>query len=531
MKKIIFTILLTIIFVGNVEAFTIDINKIDINSKSDELIKNLDSSYKIETRNFDNKIIYDENAINFAKKIVKSSFEDKTLSEKQKEFLSYLYFSDDNGFETLTGNLFVTMYLEKLEEYDVEYDYIKDIKSVVFNKNDVLTFVYLPDAMVNKEKKDIVLSYWLKKSGRDYKLYYPWLTIDEDLENYFMEKTKEENNGVEIGGTYNQLSLLGDGNVVVDDSTLSNIYNSNKYSSVQISGMSDSGTNIYASGFYLREGIVVTTWSVFSQLLNDSNFIFVNDISGNTYEVLGIVAAQADYDVVALKINEETGQRVTLGNTDSLKMGDKVFTINSKSNSTFSINYGDNISYNDGRLQNMYVLSESDVGSAIYNTKGEVIGFNVADQLYSELSYANSTDYLKELQNTLINTNYNDIKYTVIETFKQSYYMNFQEEVKYNNIPNRVWKKTLKIGKLSENVPLELIKGSYENGIVSLRYKNQAGNMIDSLYLVSGYTEELTKEGYKLTYQDDQKTIYSNNKNKVIIKNSLNYLIIIIMEA
>ena len=54
--------------------------------------------------------------------------------------------------------------------------------------------------------------------------------------------------------------------------------------------------------------------------------------------------------------------------------------------------------------------------------------------------------------------------------------------------------------------------------------------MIDSLYLVSNYTRELVKEGYKLTYQDNNKTIYSNKKYKIIIKDNLNYLIILIME-
>ena len=70
------------------------------------------------------------------------------------------------------------------------------------------------------------------------------------------------------------------------------------------------------------------TLSLFLQFLTNSNYIYVNDVYGNVYEVLGIVSAQSDYDVVVLKISEEVGKKVVLGKSDSIKSGDKVFTIN-----------------------------------------------------------------------------------------------------------------------------------------------------------------------------------------------------------
>ena len=54
--------------------------------------------------------------------------------------------------------------------------------------------------------------------------------------------------------------------------------------------------------------------------------------------------------------------------------------------------------------------------------------------------------------------------------------------------------------------------------------------LIDSLYLLSKFVEDLLKQGYQLTYQDNDKVIYANNKYKIIIKNNFNYLIIVIME-
>ena len=137
--------------------------------------------------------------------------------------------------------------------------------------------------------------------------------------------------------------------------------------------------------------------------------IYINDSNGNTYEVDGIVSADTKYDVVLLKLNREVGKKVTLGNGNEVYSSNKLFTISSKYNNGFSINYGTNISYDDGKMKNMFVLGSSDVGSALFNEYNEVVGFNIGDKLYSELSYANSTDYLKKIQTKLVNTKFDKI--------------------------------------------------------------------------------------------------------------------------
>ena len=77
---------------------------------------------------------------------------------------------------------------------------------------------------------------------------------------------------------------------------------------------------------------------------------------------------------------------------------------------------------------------------------------------------------------------------------------------------------------------MELIKASYKDGILSLRYDNDTNGMLDSIYLASSYTEELVEQGYELTFYNDQKYIYKNDKYQVILKDNFNYLIILIME-
>lgn len=530
MKKIIFVLALTIMSINVVKAFDIDVNKIELNSRTSNLTSKLNKTYNIDIEDFDKKIISDPKVEEFSKKLTNISLSKDSIQKKKEQMTDYLYISSDNGFDTLNGSLFMQMYIEQLEKEKIEATKIKDIKTVNFKDNEAMSFVYLADAMVNAKKQDVILVYWLKLQGDEYRLYYPWLKTGDNLNEYFKKVTDNEDKGIVIGESYNQLSLNSESKSSVSTEQLSNIYNDNKDSVVQITGMKGNGSNSYGSGFFIREGVIVTTWSLFMQLLSESNYIYVNDCNGDSYEILGVIAAQTDYDVVILKIDQNAGKGVSFGTATDLKLDDNLFMINSKNNSGFSINYGSFISLNKGRLKNMFLLNSSDVGGALFNSDGKVVGINVSDQLMSELSYANSTDYLKKLQTILNKQDYKKITYTLLEAFKQNYYVSFNEEKTYNNITNDIWNEYKKVGNIEENIKLNLVKGTYNDGILSLRYKTNINETIDSYYLVSNYAEELIKSSYKLTYEDNYKKIYKNNDYKVVIKNNLNYIIILIME-
>ena len=422
------------------------------------------------------------------------------------------------------------MYLEEVDSHNIEYGYIKNIRTISFNDNDVITFVYIKDCTIDGEKKEVVLSYWLKVVNDEYKLFYPYISIDTDLEDHFDKVTEKENKGVVLGESYNKISV-DDNKEKIEDSLLMDIYNKNIDSVVQITSMHDTGANGYGSGFFIREGVIVVSWQLFSEYLNDGNLLYVNDAKNNTYEIDGVVAAEDKYGVVILKLKDEVGKKVSLEKSEKLKTGDKLFTINSKANTGFSINYGDFVSLEKGKLENLFAMSSSDVGSALFNNDGKVVAFVVNDVLNSDLSYGHSTDYLEDLQKTLSKENFNNIKCTKIEDFKERYYLDIEEEKTYNNIPDKVWDKYKDVGKLEENVDLPLIKASYVDKIVSLRYKNSIANYLDTMYFVADYCDALEEEGYKLTYSDDVKKIYNNGKNKIVIKDDLSYLIILIMEA
>ncbi len=528
MKKIIFMIILFTFFLCNVEAFSIDVDKIDLNSRSKQLTDELDKAYKIDVSGFDSKINNDSNIVNLTKEFVSISLSSDDKQAKKEKLVENLYVSNSNGFDTLTGSMAIDLYLDRLDNLKIKADTIKDIKTSTINDNDIMAFAYLDDCETEYGTKDIIMAFWLKYNDSEYGLYYPWLTIEDDLEEYFSSVIEKEDDGNIIGGSYSRLSIDGDSNEVSKD-VLNNLYEKNKNSVVQITGMNSNGLGAYGSGFFITEGVVVTSWNLFRQILTDSNYVYVNDVSGNTYEVLGVVAAQSDYDVVVLKLNKVVGTSVIFGSSESLQETDKIFMINSMANSNFSIKYGTFLSQENGRLKNMFLLNESDVGASIFNEKGEVVAINTGDLLNSDLSYANSTVYLHKLQDVLAKQGYEKIVYTSLDLFRENYYVNVMNESIRKNVDDKVWDKYKKIGNIEDNISLELVKSSYKDEILSLRYKNKADKMLDSIYLISNFVEELNSQGFRLTYEDNNKKIYKNDKYKIVIKDNFNYLIVLMM--
>ena len=536
MKKnfliIIFSFFLNISVVFALEnEFIIDVDKININAKGNILIDGLDSTYNIETDGFSKAEEVNEGAKEYTKKLLELTLGDDDLNERGRAMLRECYISTDNGFDTLSAYAFINSFIENVASKNISYEYLKVIRTIEF-EHGIITLSYFPNATVDGEKTDLMLLYYLKVVDGEYKLFMPWFTTGDDLEQYFYDIASSEDKGDIIGGTYKSISLEEDkmANEKLTDEYLNEIYVNNKDYNVSISAVSDGAVSSYGSGFFIREGVVVTTWSLFLNALNTGEFVYVNDSNGNAYKVDGVIAADTSYDVVILKLEEEVGKGVIFGDSMKLVANDYLFTINSKNNTTFSINYGTYISQNMGRLKNMFAISSSDQGSALYNKDGEVVGFNTVSSINSDISNANSTDYLKELQNILLNKDFTKIKSTKISLFKDKYYYGISEEKKVNNIPDKVWNKFKEVGAIEDNISLELIKGSYKDGILSLRYKNSAIESLETLYLTKNYESKLIEQGFKLTYETTDKLVYENNKYEVIIKENLDYLIIIMME-
>ena len=139
---------------------------------------------------------------------------------------------------------------------------------------------------------------------------------------------------------------------------------------------------------------------------------------------------------------------------------------------------------NDGYIQSAIPLLNTDEGSPLLDKNGKVVGINTAGQINTSVSLAVNSNVLKEVQNK-----FNNIDFEMIETIsfnelkEKYYYIKYNDEVVANNISKRKWKEYSKIGNIEENIKLELVKASYKDGVVSLRYQNGISDFISSMQL------------------------------------------------
>ena len=525
MKKIII-IIISLVFIPYVYAFNIDVDKIEIHTKGETLVSNLNKEYNIVANDYSSKEVINKEAKDYTKKIIKILFNSKDKNSMKTNLLNEQLKSKTNGFDTLSAYTFINMFLEQFNKLDVSYDYIKLIRTIEFSEG-VITLTYMPNATVDGVKQDYILVLYLKEENNEYKLFYPWQTNGTDLEEYFNNLGNKEETGDIIGGKYKSLSLNGTSKEELGNDKLTELYNLNKNKVVSISSTENGATDSYGSGFYIRKGVVVTTWSLILEILNNSEFIYVTDVDNKVHKLDGIVAANVDYDIALLKLEDESGDPVTISNKE-LNTDDYIFMIDSINSNKYSIKYGTNISYNKGKYKNLLPIMTNDIGSAIYNIDGEVVGFNTSNSINNEISIANDAKYLTSIQEKLNNTSFNDIQNTSFLEFKDKYYHDNSKEIEYNTVPKSIMKKynyeleTLNLFKL--------VKASYTDHIVSLRYKNDLGLVMDSFYFMNEFFAKIEDEGYKEVYSSDIKRIYSKDKKKIIIKKSLDYIIVLILE-
>ncbi len=515
MKKGLFLVLVSIFSFTFVKAFSFDIQKLDF--QKEPIV--LPTSYAIDIDDFTKEEENHGEIKSLAKEIFSLSFK----KDAKNQLSNYMFVNTSNGFETINASIFISAYLDELSTYSISYDYIKIIRVVSFSEGD-LAFLYLDDVQVNDSIQDVIFVYWFK----DQKLFYPRIVIEEDLEAYFDSVIEEEDAGRINGGSYKGLSLLKNEDVV-DDAFLSSFFVQHVHSNVQITGLKQDGISSYGSGFLISSGVVVTSWTLLLEMLQKQAYIYVSDADGQAYKISGVISLQVDYDVVVLKLDRETKQAVTFGDSLSLEVDDSLFLINSNNNHYYSIRYGSFVTEEKGRLHNLFALNKNDVGSALYNKDGLVVGMNTTTILYSEQSIANSTNYLVALQNTLNEVGYANIESTSLDLFFTFYYYPLKEEEKRLSISMEELYLLQGIGDL-QTISLPLVKASKEDGILSLRYKNTIGYSMDTLYLAALYEESLVREGYTKQYSSLHKKIYRNDKYRIILKENMNYFVLLIME-
>lgn len=564
MKKRILIVVLFFLGIHSIYAFFLDKDKFSFSERGTEidLLNAIDKryrlSYQMKNQNSDvaEKIAEVSKNITYFLLRRENSKEESALDyyQRYQKYLTFRYAPDipklANGYDTnsqeykdeLVSSFYVPNMFRYLDELGIEYSTISSI--MIFSSGDTyMASVFLPGVkmkQVNPKNKreyqtittDLTMYYVFKEYHGEYKLYYLKGETTDSLSLYFHELENKEKSKIktimspykeDFKNVYNYHNLDSITNIQKEE-----IIKRNENSVVMLNSYYNNNLLASAHGFFLKKGILVTSWSYFEKSLNEAQYIIIKDGNGNFYDLDGIVTLDVQSDIVILKLKQELGSPVTLSNKN-LTLEDAIFTLSSKSGIGLVLQSGIHLS-KTGQDHNLLPLLECDAGSPLFNHYGEVVGMNTDISTNTSISTSIPVDILKEAFEKLDGVSFADIPSISFQTLKEKYYYrNYQDEVIKNDISENIWKKYSKIGDIENTISLQLMKASYHNGILSLRYQNDTPDYMQNLQLSNAFRKELESSGYELVSKSDDRYVYQNDEYKIIIMSQFYYLIIVMV--
>lgn len=542
-----------------------DINISDIllkNSRTSKVSSILDTSYSL---NYQTEDIDNSEYENLTKKVTylllgdgdKSDESSSDYMRRKTDYLSLMYNpeipKDENnqlGIDTeskeyrdsnVAGISVPGMFL-KLDDLNIRYSYFGNIKTIK-QDDGFISQINIPNILMDDTNEDkpreyvtkqtnLTLYYIFKEYKGEYKLYYLYGETDDETKDYIENSRSNEQKDIlsSRAPSKTQLSELYDYSKLnkLSDETLNGIYNSNINKVMVLNTYYDKSINNTATGFMLTDKILVTSWSYLKDSLINGQFIHISDRYNKSYELDGVVTINEDADVVLLKINGYQGDGVVLGSSSKLEVEDAVISLGTKSGMGISSSTGIVIAFDD-RIQSLIPLQNSDAGGPLINSAGEVIGINTNLSTLSSVSYATKVDFLKDMQEKLVKDE--KISVTSFDKLKEFYYYyRNNEEVIKKEFPDKIWKEFKKIGNLENLVTLPLVKASYKDKILSLRYKNEVESLLPNYNISNSLASSLKNDNYQEVLNTANKKIYENEKYKVVIMNEFNYLIVVMVK-
>ena len=534
-------------------------------NKEEKLSSNFDNRYEISNtdNNIDNQL--DQTITDLTKKTTYLLLGDPNIQnessenyyKRHKDYLELRYNpeipKDDNSLigldensqeykdDILSGVSVPGMFL-KLNELDVKYNSYGEIQVSKIDDDNMISIITLSNVRMKEQdsnnpmnyniiQTDLTIYYYFKKLNNEYKLLYLYGETNDDIQEYI------NGNGENIGNlTQNQdyNSKLRD---VYDfskadeitDETLNKIYNENKSKVVFLNSTYNIGTVTSANGFFINEGLIITTYNYIEESLMKAQNITISDSLGNVYELDGIVTMNIENDIALLKVKNKNPNYIGFEDINELKKEDAVITLNTKTGVGLNTSKGI-ITSLDKNMQISLPISKEAQGSPLFNSDGKIIGMINSKVLNSSVSFATKRDAIKEYYSKLSEINYDEIKAIPFEELKENYYIKYNDETTINNIPEDKLKEYSNVENIDEMINLKLVKGSYKDDIISLRYKNDITDYIDTMQFATNYIENLKNKGYEEKYISDSKDIYENEKYQIIIMKEFDYLIIIMVK-
>ena len=562
--KIIGLVFLTISLTGcTKEDFAVDVPKDFTDSaKNQKVVSNFDNKYALSSVNQDKAL--DNDITRLSKKttyLLLGDFNNtnetsENYYKRHEEFLGLRYApkipKDENtksGFDEnsqeykddLVSGFSVPGMFNKLNELNVIYNSFGNI--IVSKTNDmIISSVTLPNVVMketnpenpmkyNTVTTNLILYYYFKKIDDSYALYYLYAETTDELASYFKEAEEKESKGhlsiIPANSSLNDVYDYSKLNALTEKD-FNEVYNKNIANIVVLDAFYNNSPVEKAHGFLINDGLVVTTWNFLEKALTSGQYIAVQG-KDQVYQIEGIVTANPEQDIALLKLKDKVKSTAIIGDSSNLKIEDPVVTITSKTGIAFTLQSGI-VTANESDIQSTLLLSETDEGSPLLNAKGNIVGINTSKITNSSMTIANNSNILKEVQNKFKNENFDKMETVSFEKLKKNYYSNTKNETLKNSLPKKIWEKYSQIGDIENTIKLSLVKASYKDNIVSLRYHNGLSKYMKSMPLATSFKQNLLKDGFKLITQSDKKSVYRSDKYQVVIMEQFDYLIVVMVK-
>ncbi len=442
--------------------------------------------------------------------------------------------------DILSGMSVPGMFLE-LNELEIKYNSYGEIRIAKIDDDNVISIITLSNVKMKEQDQnnpmnyntiqtDLKIYYYFKKLNNEYKLLYLYGETNDEIHAY-IEDNDEKLGVLSQNSDYNsQLRDLYDFSQAdnIKEETLNKIYDENKSKVVFLNSTYNIGTVTSANGFFISEGLIVTTYNYIEQSLMKAQKITISDSLGNVYELDGIVTMNAENDIAILKVKNKNENYIKFEDVNPIEKEDAIITLNTKTGVGLTTSKGIATAI-DKNIQTSIPISEEAQGSPLFNNEGKIIGMLNSKILNSSVSFATKSNILKEYYKKLAEINDEEIEAIPFEELKDNYYIKYNDEAVINNVPKDKLKEYSNVENIDEMINLKLIKDSYKDGIISLRYKNDIKNYIDTMQFAIEYIENLKNKGYEEKYASDSKVIYENEKSQIIIMEEFDYLIIVMV--
>lgn len=428
----------------------------------------------------------------------------------------------------------------KLNELDIKYNSYGRVKVAVVDDKEVISSITLKNIKMKKQsnqdpmkydivKTDLKMYYFFKKLNEEYKLFYLYGETNDDLESNINEEKRTSTTNEDYDSKLENVYDFSKAKAITDE-TLKNIYNENKSKVVFLNSLYNSEIITSANGFFINEGLIITTYNFVEKSLVGAQDIIISDTQGIAYELDGIVTMNADNDTAILKVKNKNLNFIQIQDSEKRKKEDAIISLNSKDGAKLTTSRGIIIAPNKS-METSVIATEEIQGSPLFDIDGKLVGMINSKTLDMSVSSATDLDIVKAYYEKFLDKKVEEIKSVSFKELKENYYIKYNEEKDINKLQTSKLSEFKGAENIDNLIKLKLVKSFYKDGIVSLRYKNEIYKYIDTMYFAGKFKEELKNNGYEEKNISKTKAIYERNKNKIIIMTEFNYLIIIMVKG